>query len=54
MSKIVNIGIIGAGRIGQIHGENLCTGIKQVRVVAVADKEETRTQVAAGKYGKVK
>lgn len=54
MSKIVNIGIIGAGRIGQIHGENLCTRIKQVRVVAVADKEETRAQALASKCGKVK
>jgi len=54
MSKIVNIGIIGAGRIGQIHAENLCTRIKEARVVAVADKEETRAQVVAGKYGKVK
>ncbi|MEA3485471.1 MAG: inositol 2-dehydrogenase [Candidatus Aerophobetes bacterium] len=54
MSKIVNIGIIGAGRIGQIHAENLCTRIKEVRVVAVADKEKTRAQALASQYGKVK
>ena len=33
----VSIGVIGAGRIGKIHAENLATRIPGVRVAAIAD-----------------
>ena len=35
--KIIKVGVIGAGRIGKIHGANLATRIPGVEVVAIAD-----------------
>lgn len=37
MTEIVNVGIIGTGRIGQIHARNLCSSILEARVAAVTD-----------------
>src|SRR5262245_33554320 len=36
-SKILNIGLIGAGRIGKLHAENIATRIRSARLAAVAD-----------------
>ncbi len=33
----INIGIIGAGRIGKVHAETLVTSVKGVKVLAIAD-----------------
>ncbi len=41
---MVKIGIIGAGRIGKVHTESICTGIRNAQVVTIADpmmNEET-------------
>lgn len=35
--KILRFGVIGAGRIGKLHAENLATRISDVEVVAIAD-----------------
>jgi myo-inositol 2-dehydrogenase/D-chiro-inositol 1-dehydrogenase len=40
-AKPLNIGVIGAGRIGKIHAENLVTRISGVKVVAVADPNQS-------------
>jgi len=37
MTGQVNVGIIGAGRIGRVHAENLAYRIPEANVVAVAD-----------------
>lgn len=37
MSTKVNVGIIGAGRIGKVHAENLACRIPQARPIAIAD-----------------
>ena len=37
MTGQVNVGIIGAGRIGRVHAENLAYRIHEANVVAVAD-----------------
>src|SRR5438445_282437 len=37
MSRQMNFGVIGCGRIGCIHGENLATRIAGARLVAVSD-----------------
>ncbi len=37
MSKQVKIGMIGTGRIGQVHARNLCALIPSARVVAATD-----------------
>jgi len=36
-NKKIEIGLIGAGRIGKIHAENICFSIPEAEVVAVAD-----------------
>lgn len=54
MYKTVNIGIAGAGRIGQIHAENLFTQIPQANLVAIADVDERRAQDLAKRCGGVK
>ena len=33
----LNIGIIGAGRIGKVHAESLVTRVMGVKVLAIAD-----------------
>ncbi|HML38607.1 MAG TPA: inositol 2-dehydrogenase [Bacillota bacterium] len=37
MKKEVNIGLIGAGRIGRLHGDNLAHSVPEARLVSVAD-----------------
>jgi Predicted dehydrogenases and related proteins len=44
--KVLNIGLIGAGRIGKLHGNNLAHSVQGVKLVAVADvclNEEMKT-----------
>ena len=36
-SRILNLGLIGAGRIGKLHAENIATRIRSARLDAVAD-----------------
>lgn len=54
MSKTVNIGIVGAGCIGQIHAENLLNRVQEAHVVAVVDVDEKRAQELALKCGRIK
>jgi myo-inositol 2-dehydrogenase/D-chiro-inositol 1-dehydrogenase len=37
MAKVVNIGLIGAGRIGKLHGNNLVRSVRGAKIEAVAD-----------------
>jgi myo-inositol 2-dehydrogenase/D-chiro-inositol 1-dehydrogenase len=37
MKKKVRIGLIGAGRIGRLHGENLAQAIPDADLCAIAD-----------------
>jgi myo-inositol 2-dehydrogenase / D-chiro-inositol 1-dehydrogenase len=41
MSTPINVGIIGVGRIGKIHAENITYFIPQARLVAIADVNMT-------------
>lgn len=46
-SNLVNVGLIGAGRIGQVHAEHLSQRIPEARLLMVADvREEAAQQVA--------
>jgi len=54
MTKVVNIGIAGAGRIGQRHAKNLLTQIPNAHLVAVADVEKKRAQELAERCGKIR
>jgi len=51
MTDTVNIGIIGAGRIGRLHAENLSSRIKAARVAAVADVVAEAAQACAAAHG---
>lgn len=48
--KALNVGLIGSGRIGRIHAENLATRIRGVRLVAVADIALEAAQDLAKRY----
>jgi len=37
MQKIFNIGIIGAGRIGKVHGQSIANYVRAAKVTAIAD-----------------
>ena len=51
MTDTVKIGIIGAGRIGRLHAENLSSRIKAARVAAVADVVAEAAQACAAACG---
>ena len=47
----LNLGIIGAGRIGRVHANTLTTGIPAAKVLAIADIFADSAQAAAADYG---
>jgi len=51
MPTQLNIGLIGAGRIGRVHAANLQRRIPGVRVVLVADPVEAAARAAADDFG---
>ena len=34
---MINIGIIGAGRIGQVHAKSIITGVPEAKILSIAD-----------------
>ena len=49
--KTVKVGLIGTGRIGKLHVENLSVRIPAAEVVAVADPFIEGAKEVAGKFG---
>ena len=49
--QILNIGLIGAGRMGRLHAENIARRIPNARLHAVADVNEQAAQVCASLHG---
>ncbi len=47
----VNVGLLGAGRIGQLHAEHLATRIAGVELAAVADINLAAAQQTAARFG---
>ena len=45
----MNIGVIGAGRIGKVHAENLVLRIQETNVVAIADVVLSAAQETAAR-----
>ncbi len=50
MSDTLNIGIIGAGRIGKVHAATLAYRIPSARVLAIADTNLAAAQQTAGQF----
>jgi len=48
---MLNLGIIGAGRIGRVHAENLAYRIPGVRLLMVADVREDFARILASQLG---
>lgn len=51
MPPLLHLGIIGAGRIGQVHAEGLARHVHGARVLAVSDVNIAAAQACAEKYG---
>lgn len=51
MEGSINVGLIGAGRIGRVHAEHLAHRIPEANVVAVADVLEEAARRAAVDFG---
>ncbi|MFC2115627.1 inositol 2-dehydrogenase [Bacteroidota bacterium] len=49
--KKIKVGVIGSGRIGKVHIENLSVGIPSAEVVAVADVFLEGAEEIAGRFG---
>ncbi|MEM3658720.1 MAG: inositol 2-dehydrogenase, partial [Candidatus Hadarchaeum sp.] len=50
MSKVLNVALIGAGRIGNVHVENIVRHIPEAEVVAIADISQESAQNVARKF----
>lgn len=51
MAKQLNVGIVGLGRLGRRHAENLCYRIPQARLLAAASPVEAERSFAAETLG---
>ena len=51
MEEKVRFAIIGAGRIGQVHAENLTRHIQEAEVVAIADVVKAAAEQTARRFG---
>mmetsp|Transcript_18667 Transcript_18667/g.32412 ORF Transcript_18667/g.32412 Transcript_18667/m.32412 type:complete len:365 (+) Transcript_18667:49-1143(+) len=50
-TKVLRVGIIGAGRIGQVHAETLATRCPQAKAVRIVDYVESVAKNTAAKWG---
>jgi myo-inositol 2-dehydrogenase/D-chiro-inositol 1-dehydrogenase len=50
-NETLNIGLIGAGRIGRLHAEHLVTRIPSARLLMIADVNEESARQCAQQYG---
>ncbi len=51
MERKVHVGVIGAGRIGKLHAENLVYRVPDAHVVAICDVVESTAQQCAARLG---
>ncbi len=51
MSNLLNIGVIGAGRIGKVHAATVAYRIPSARVAAIADVNLAAAQQVAAQFG---
>lgn len=51
MAKKLNIGVVGAGRIGKVHCEALCLRVADAQVRAVTDPDRKEAEKLAERFG---
>jgi len=51
LSKIIQVGLIGAGRIGQVHAATIAHRVATARLAAVTDPQPGVAQAVAAKFG---
>ncbi len=51
MSLCLNVGVIGAGRMGRVYARDLAQRVPNARLVAVADLNEDLARPCAGEFG---
>ena len=51
MSRKLRIGVIGAGRIGKLHSNNLATRVPNAELAAISDVYEPAAKELAEKLG---
>ena len=51
MENQLSLGLIGAGRIGRVHAQNINAHIQQAKIIAVTDVVEAAAQSCASAYG---
>ncbi len=51
MTDLVRVALVGAGRVGLVHGRNLAAGVAGARLVAVADPRPEARERAAAELG---
>lgn len=50
MTSAIRVGIIGAGRIGQVHAENLAYRIPEAEIAAIADINQAAAAACAARF----
>lgn len=50
-ARMINVGIVGVGRIGKLHAENLAYRIPDARILAIADIQQEAAQQVASRLG---
>ncbi len=51
MKKVLNLGLVGAGRIGNVHAQSVTYRIPEAQIVRVSDVREEAARALAEKYG---
>ena len=51
MQSVINVGLIGAGRIGKLHAEHLCRRIPEARLSIITDADEPAARDCAERLG---
>ena len=51
MAARIRVALIGAGRIGQVYGQVLSSGMADAELAAVADARAEAAQATAERYG---
>ncbi len=48
---VIRVGLIGAGRIGQLHADNVAARLPEFKLAAVADVQRSAAEAVAAKHG---